>query len=210
MYDLTFDNRSYVYQERDIANQIYFIQEGEVKVTKLNEQGKEYIIYLFQPGDLFGQFELDPDATHNFSAQAIGDCKLGAIQLRDLEILLWQEPDLAIEFMHWMSLMNRITQTKLRDLIMYGKTGALCSTLIRLANSYGVEIENGIFISFKLTNSLLAEFIGSARESVNRMLSDLRKAGAIEVQSGYIIIKNLLYLQDICKCEQCPKHVCRI
>src|SRR5699024_8280235 len=149
IYALTIDNRYYVYQVRDFENKIYFIQEWEVKVTKLNEEWKECIIYLFQPGDVCGHYELYSNATHHISAQAICYCKLGAIQLRDLEILLWQEPDLAIEFMHWMSLMNRITQTKLRDLIMYGKTGALCSTLIRLANSYGVEIENGIFISFK-------------------------------------------------------------
>lgn len=55
--------------------------------------------------------------------------------------------------------------------------GALYSTLIRLSNSYGVERSDGILINIVLTNQDLAKFCAAARESVNRMLGDLRKKG---------------------------------
>jgi CRP/FNR family cyclic AMP-dependent transcriptional regulator len=107
-------------------------------------------------------------------------------------------------------LVHRMTQTKFRDLMMYGKPGTLCSTLIRMSNSYEKSGDDGIFISIKLTNSKLGDIIGCARESVNRMLSNLKKAKAIVIDDGYITITNLEYLQAICKYENCPKDICRI
>ena len=78
--------------------------------------------------------------------------------------------------MKWMGIHHRITQTKFRDLMMYGKPGALTSTLIRLSNTYGQhQADDTILINKKITHTDLSNMIGATRESVNRMLSDLRK-----------------------------------
>lgn len=199
-----------IYREGDLADKLYFIHTGKAKVTKVSEDGKEYIMYLFHDGDFLGQLDPYHDSKQSFHAHAVDHCEIGMIQKGDLEVLLWQHGDLAVEFMKWMGLVHRMTQTKFRDLLMYGKPGALCSTLIRMSNSYGVPSKDGILISLKVTNSELGDYIGCARESVNRMLSDLKKANAIVLNQGHIIITNLEYLQDICKCEQCPKDICRI
>ena len=52
--------------------------------------------------------------------------------------------------------------------------------------------------------------IGATRESVNRMLSDLRKKDGIEYDNGMIVIEGLKMLQGICRCELCPNEICRI
>src|SRR5690606_19192373 len=104
-----------------------------------------------------------------------------------------------------------MTQTKFRDLMMFGKPGALCSTLIRLYNTYGEMRKDGsVMIGKKLTNTELADMIGATRESVNRMLSDLKNAGAVSNENGYMVVKNIQYLKDICHCENCPVDICRI
>lgn len=109
-----------------------------------------------------------------------------------------------------MSEQYQITQTKFRDLILNGKKGALYSTLIRMANSYGVETENGILINIDMTNQELANFCGATRESINRMLSNLRKKGVISFQNKKITIHDLQYLKDEINCENCPVSYCRI
>jgi CRP/FNR family transcriptional regulator len=124
--------------------------------------------------------------------------------------LLLQHGDLAVEFMKWIGLMNRLTQSKLRDLMLSGKLGILCSLLIRLGNTYGIEQGGRILISNKLTNSELADMIGTTRESVNRILGDLKKAGVISYEDGHIVIQDLDYLRDTCQCENCPKEICRV
>jgi CRP-like cAMP-binding protein len=210
MYETKVQTGSFLFWEGDTADKLYYLRQGRVKITKSNDEGKGFILYLHNKGDLFGQVDPFQNSVHSFSAEVIEDALIGVIQQKDLAVLLWQHGELAVEFMKWMGLMHRLTQTKFRDLMMFGKPGALCSTLIRLCHSYGEENGTDILITKKLTNSELADMIGATRESVNRMLSDLRKQDVIALDNNHIIVKKLEYLKDICQCENCPKDMCRI
>lgn len=117
---------------------------------------------------------------------------------------------LAFEFMKWMSDHSRKTQTKFRDLVLNGKKGALYSTLIRMTNSYGVHLSDGILIDLPLTNQELANFCGTSRESTNRILNELKRENIISVTKGKIIIHDLQFLKDEIGCEDCPIIYCNI
>lgn len=210
MYSKTVMAGSYLFWDGDQADYLYFVKKGQVKLTKSTDNGNKITLYLYNEGDMFGQIDPFQHSTQTFNAEVIEDAEFGIIQQKDLETLLWQHGDLAIEFMKWMGVMHRMTQTKFRDLLLYGKPGALCSLLIRLSNSYGVHQGNEIKIEKKMNNSELAEMIGATRESVNRMLSEMRKADVITIEHGAIIIKDLQYLRGICKCENCPAEICRV
>ncbi|GBF76904.1 hypothetical protein PA598K_05417 [Paenibacillus sp. 598K] len=201
---------SYLFWDGDPAEYLYYVKSGRVKLTKMTDNGSKITLYLHHAGDMFGQIDPFQQSVQSFNAEVIEDAEIGIIQQKDLETMLWQHGDLAIEFMKWMGVMHRMTQTKFRDLLLYGKPGALCSLIIRLGNSYGIESEDGIRIDKKITNSEMAEMIGATRESVNRILSDLRRSGAITVDNGSVLIKDLKYLQNVCKCENCPKDICRV
>lgn len=210
MYSKTVTAGSYLFWDGDQADYLYFVKKGQVKLTKSTDNGNKITLYLYNEGDMFGQIDPFQNSTQTFNAEVIEDAEFGIIQQKDLETLLWQHGDLAIEFMKWMGVMHRMTQTKFRDLLLYGKPGALCSLLIRLSNSYGVHQGNEIKIEKKMNNSELAEMIGATRESVNRMLSEMRKADVITIEHGAIIIKDLQYLRSICKCENCSAEICRV
>ncbi|MFS0726054.1 Crp/Fnr family transcriptional regulator [Paenibacillus sp. 1P07SE] len=201
---------AYLFWDGDSAEYLYYVKSGRVKLTKMTDNGTKITLYLHHAGDMFGQIDPFQQSVQSFNAEVIEDAEIGIIQHKDLETMLWQHGDLAIEFMKWMGVMHRMTQTKFRDLLLYGKPGALCSLIIRLGNSYGTECKDGIRIDKKITNSEMAEMIGATRESVNRILSDLRRADAIAVDNGSVLIKDLKYLQNICKCENCPKDICRV
>lgn len=209
MYTKQVEKGAHLYWEGDAADKLYYVFSGRVRTTKASDSGRTLTLYLHQKGDLFGQVDPFQDSTHTFSAEVTEDGKIGIIQRKDLEVLFWQHGDVAVEFMKWMGLMHRLTQTKFRDLMLFGKPGALCSLLIRLSNSYGIQKDGSIFIDLKINNTELADMIGATRESVNRMLSDMKKEDVIEYEDGHILIKDLAYLRDICRCENCPKEVCR-
>jgi CRP/FNR family transcriptional regulator len=95
-------------------------------------------------------------------------------------------------------------------LVLHGKKGALYSTLIRITNSYGVKTEKGILIDLPLTNQELANFCGTSREVVNRLLGDLRKLGIISIDKGSITIHDLDHLKNEIDCEECPTEICKI
>ncbi|AJY77710.1 regulatory protein [Paenibacillus beijingensis] len=201
---------SYLFWEGDAADKLYYVKKGQVRITKSADNGRTLTLYLHLQGDLFGQVDPFRDSVHGFNAEVTEDSEIGIIQQKDLEVLLWQHGDLAIEFMKFMGLMHRRTQTKFRDLMMFGKPGALCSLLIRLGNTYGQPGDNGIIIGMKMTNTEMADMIGTTRENVNRMLSDMKKEDVISMEEGHIVIRNLNYLRDICRCESCPKEICRM
>jgi CRP-like cAMP-binding protein len=79
-----------------------------------------------------------------------------------------------------------------------------------LCHTYGKQQGEDILITKKFTNSELADMIGATRESVNRMLADLKKGGIVSNQQQHLVIKKLDHLKSICQCENCPKDMCRI
>ena len=123
-----------------------------------------------------------------FNAIAREDCSVYSIRYDVLESAIAKDHSLAIAMMQIYTLHMRRQQAKYRDLLLYGKKGAFYSTLLRLANSYGVEREDGIFIDIALTNQELAEFAATSRESLNRMLSELRKLGYVAYDKHHLVI----------------------
>lgn len=210
MKDRIVPEGSHLFWEGDFSDKLYYIKRGRIKLTKSTDEGKELILYMYQAGDMVGQADPFFSTKHSFNAEVLEESEIGVIEHKDLEILICQHCEFAIDFMKWMGIHHRLTQTKFRDLMLYGKPGALCSTLIRLGNTYGEEQGENVIINKKITHTDLSNMIGATRESVNRMLSDLRKKEAIEYDSGMIVIKNLSMLQEICHCELCPDEICRI
>ncbi|MBC8080164.1 MAG: Crp/Fnr family transcriptional regulator [Gorillibacterium sp.] len=211
MYEQKYPIGTHLYWEGDASDRLFYIKSGRVKITKSTDEGKELILYMHQADDMLGQIDPFNNSRQTFSATAMEDCTVGVLQQSDLEILVWQHGELAIDFMKWMGMTHRITQAKFRDMVMYGKPGALCSTLLRLSHTYGRKQASGdVMITKKLTHSELSDMIGATRESVNRMLNDLRKKGAVDYDNGYIVIKDDIFLKNICHCESCPTSVCRV
>lgn len=210
MYERHVPRGEKIYWEGEECQHIYFLKQGAVKLTKSSDEGKDLVLYYFQSGDLFGDLKDDVHITNSYTAEAISDCTLGVIQQKDLETLLWQNGDLAIDFMKWLGYMQRFLQTKLRDLLFFGKNGALASTLIRMSNTYGVSEGNKVRFTNRLTNSELGDLIGSTRETVNRMLNQLKREEIIDYEGGVITIRDIDRLKAICHCEGCPSSICRL
>jgi len=210
MYPQNAPEGSHIFWEGDKAEKMFFVRKGQVKITKSTEDGKELILYILQKGDFFGEFGGYGESHYGYNGEAIKDSVVGVVQQKDLEILIYQHGDFAVEFFKWMGLMTRTLQSKFRDLMLFGKTGALASTLIRLSNSCGEKTEDGIKLGIKLTNTDLANMIGTTRESVNRLLSTYKDEGVISYESGNIIIHDLDHLKSIVCCPNCPSEICRI
>ncbi|WP_198508936.1 Crp/Fnr family transcriptional regulator [Bacillus sp. FJAT-44742] len=206
----TFKKGSFLYMEGDYADQLYYIYSGKVKLKRTMEDGKEITMALKQKGDLLGEFGFSEEV-HNASSEIIEDCKVAFIHKKEIEALLQNVGTFAVEYMNWLSMTNRLNETKIRDLLLYGKSGALASTLIRMSNTYGIVDTDGIRLKIKLTNTEIGEFIGLTRESVNRTLNSWKNEGILTMDNGFIVIKNLCELKKICGCPStCPLEICRL
>ncbi|WP_433742337.1 Crp/Fnr family transcriptional regulator [Falsibacillus pallidus] len=206
-----FKKDAYLFLEHDKSNELFFVIDGEVKITKSTEDGKELVLYTLHNGDLFGELGLEGETKHRFQSKTAADSVIGVIPSYDMEQIIIHNGEAALELIKWMARMNQFIHSKLRDLMLYGKNGALCSTLIRLSHSYGKIVPEGILIDKKMKNNELAEMIGTSRETINRMLNGLKKIEVVEYcGTGEIIILDMEYLKLQCRCEGCPIDICRI
>lgn len=202
---------TFLFQEGSLAEELFIVQSGVLQISKIIPDGRELTLRMCSKGDFVGELNLfSPNPKYLLSARVIESGEVAVIMKDVFEEKLSQNFALSFEFMKWMSLQYRKTQTKFRDLVLHGKKGALYSTLIRISNSYGVKTNKGMMIELPLTNQELANFCGTSREVVNRLLSDLRKADIISIEKGTITIHDLEYLKMEIDCEECPTEVCQV
>lgn len=203
---------SHIFQEGERAEDIYFIKNGTVQISQETESGRELTIRICGKGVIIGENSMFCHINyHSTTAKAIENTELLSLSKPKLEMLLTQHSSLLIDYLKWIQVENIKNQTRMRDLVLHGKKGALFSTLIRLANTYGKDLADGaIFINFSLTNTEIANLCATSREMINRMLNDLKKHGIITFEKGYITILNLAFLKKEIECADCPLAICRI
>lgn len=201
----------YLFQEGSMANELYLIQNGIIQINKMVPDGRELTFRMCTTGDLVGELNLFcPDAKYLLTAKVIQKGSVAVISKSQLEEKLAGNSSLAVEYITWMSLQQRKTQAKFRDLVLHGKKGALYSTIIRLTNSFGKESDDGILINLPLKNQELANFCGTSREVVNRLLSDLKKKNVISLKKGLITVHDIWFLKKEIDCEDCPIDICKV
>jgi CRP-like cAMP-binding protein len=208
---IKFKKGSFLFREGHEAKEMYIILSGKVQVSKMNAEGKELYLRLCKKHDIVGELTLfTVGPRYLFNAKAVEDGEAAVMNIENLESILFNNSQLAYQFLRWMNDHIRRTITKFRDLVLHGKKGALYSTLIRLSNSYGSKKEDGIHINVAITNQDLANYCGTARESVSRMLGELRDKGIISIDKKKIIIHDLVFLKKEISCENCPIEFCNI
>ncbi|MBD8070574.1 Crp/Fnr family transcriptional regulator [Bacillus sp. PS06] len=190
---------SHLFWEGEATDKLYFINSGQIKLRTSTEAGKEFLLGIKEAGCLLGEFGgFEDQAYYRYRAEVTVDGEVSAVHLTDLKKLLYQFGSFAVEFMSYLGWMNQVTQMKLHDVLFYDKSGTLASTLLRMSQSYGVKCSDGILLNIELTNKEIADFIGSTRESVNRLLNTWRKEGIIDIISKQIVIIRPEKLYSMC------------
>ncbi|KYG91227.1 Crp/Fnr family transcriptional regulator [[Bacillus] sp. KCTC 13219] len=206
------DKGHQLFQEGEKAENIFLIKKGVIQLSKETEQGKEITLRICGNDVLIG--ESSPFCQLNYhmvNARALETATLLSLSHHTFELLLTERPKLMMEYLQWAQIEIMKHQSRLRDLMLHGKKGALYSTLIRLTNTYGQKQEDGsIFINFALTNTELANLCATSRELINRMLNDLKKHQIISFHKGHITVHDLPFLKNEINCENCPLTICRI
>ena len=131
---------AYLYREGAPAHYFYIVRSGHIFVVKYGASGRVLALRLATKGSLVGELPIyEDEPTYLFSAIARSAAEVYAIEFPVLEAYLEKHPHLAVALLKLIGMHMRKQHLKFRDLVLYGKKGALCSTLLRLANSYGMD-----------------------------------------------------------------------
>ncbi len=183
-----------ILHEGSRADALYFVAEGVVKVFKTSAEGKEQILSLMRPGDFFNDVPILDREPAPASAQAMGSVVLYGIQKTDLEIMLKQYPDIALNMLRMMAKRVRYLISLVEDLSFRSVTDRVARILLE-------NTGDGNQPAHRLTQRDMAAMAGTAREVVSRSLKYLEEKGFIHMDHHRITIKNKAALMHMIELE---------
>jgi CRP/FNR family cyclic AMP-dependent transcriptional regulator len=186
---LTFRKNETVFAQGEVADTIYYIQKGRVKVVVLSEQGKEAVVGIFEPGQFFGEGCLNGHPLRISTTTALEDCVITAITRTAMLAALHDEPKFSELFMSYLLKRNSRIEEDLIDQLFNSSEKRLARLLLLLAN-FG---KDGTLqpIEVHVSQEVLAEMIGTTRSRVSFFMNKFRKLGFISY-NGQIEVHNSL------------------
>lgn len=168
-------------------DRIYLVKTGRVKISAYSPGGKEQILALLEPGDLFG--ELAPtQPPDEFRIEAFSQSIVCTLQRASFENVIKKTPEVALQVIRVLARRLRAAEKEIEDLALRDVPGRVASLLLRVGEEYGERDDRGIRLAFRLTHKDLAHMVGSTRETVTTIMSRFRDDGLIAVEHKTVII----------------------
>ena len=185
-----FKRAEVLYAQGDAAKSVMYIQSGGVKLTVVNEVGKEAVLAILGPGNFFGEGSLAGQPVRMGTATAITPGTVLIIGKNEMFKVLHEEHGLSDRFIKFMLARNIRIEEDLVDQLFNSSERRLARTLLLLAR-YGKEDQpHGVLP--KLSQEILADMIGTTRPRVNFFMNKFRKLGFIEYYGGLQMNTSLL------------------
>ena len=185
----TANKNKMIFLEGNSGNSVYYLEEGKVQIFRSSPFGKETIVSIRQPGELFGLAEVIGKHERVFSAQAITFCRLYEIRSREFEILLKRHYPLAQRVIEELGRRLRYLGEQIDSLMVCDVSTRLLKLLMCISchnMTDRSEMTGPIPVSLKLTQEQIAAMIGSTQQTVSEALKKLREDSLIDI-SGKVI-----------------------
>jgi CRP/FNR family cyclic AMP-dependent transcriptional regulator len=197
LVETSYRKGEFIFREGDPADYFHILTEGAVKCVKSSAQGKEITLKVLLPGDLFCCEAAVMDAApHPGCAQPIGDVKVLRLHKKVYFDILRRNPDVALEIIQYLGRRLNEAQENAKGLALEKAESRLASLLVNLAERAGVREPDGIRLAVRLTRQDLADIVGVAVETAIRIMSRLKRAGAVSGTAKRLVIRNLLRLKQ--------------
>jgi CRP/FNR family cyclic AMP-dependent transcriptional regulator len=185
-----FKRAEVLYAQGDAASSVIYLQTGGVKLTVVNEVGKEAVVAILGPGDFFGEGCLAGQPIRMGTATAVTPATVLVIEKSEMFKVLHAEHGLSDLFIKFMLARNIRIEADLVDQLFNSSEKRLARSLLLLAR-YGKEDQpQGVLP--KMSQETLAEMIGTTRSRVNFFMNKFRKLGFIKYNGGLQINTSLL------------------
>jgi CRP/FNR family transcriptional regulator len=190
---VTYKNNENIFVEGDPSDKFYLLAEGSVKVLKHTMMGKDIILEIMSPGDIFGGVAVLDKKPFPASAQAMESTTVIWISRQNLLRIMDEYPILKLEIVKYFSDKLRDAHDMLKNIATERVEKRIASLLLKLSEKIGVDDDGFRKIDFPLTRQEISEMVGTTVETCIRTMSKLQKSGIIKSSNGRISIKpNLL------------------
>jgi CRP/FNR family transcriptional regulator len=186
----TFRKKDDIFTEGDAPEWFYIVSTGKVKVTKISHDGKEIILEVISPYDIFGGVAVLRNFPYPANAVAMEDSEILKISRKNLMRLVDRFPNLM--FCIALQLGDRMKSSfdSLKNIALERVEARIAALLLKLGNKVGIETKEGLLIDMRLTKQDVADMVGTTVETSIRTFSKFKKEGLVTDSDGKVIIKD--------------------
>jgi CRP-like cAMP-binding protein len=172
------------------SKNIYFLKSGHVKIVRLSPEGREAILDIVGPGEIFGELALADEQEDEYVelAEALDDVLICAMSKNDFMEFLQKNPELNLRMIKLIGMKLRRVESKVEDLIFKNVRERIIAFLLRFAEAFGKIKDRQISVPKFLSQDEIAHLTGASRQTVATILNDLRKEGLISFTTKSLTI----------------------
>lgn len=171
-----------VFREGEPGDRLFIITSGTVKIGRTSPDGRESLLALLGPSDIFGELAIFDPGPRTSTVTALTELEAVSMDREALHSWITGRPQIAEQLLRVLARRLRRTNNALCDLIFTDVPGRVAKQLLDLANRFGSPDDGAVRIDLVLTQHEIAQLVGSSRETINKALSDFAQRGWIRQQ----------------------------
>jgi CRP-like cAMP-binding protein len=179
-----------IFSEGDPPEWFFIVSKGKVKITKLSHEGKEIILEIISPTDIFGGVAVIRGFPYPANAVAMEDSEVLKISRKNLMRLVDRFPNLMYCIALQLGDRMKSSYDSLKNIALERVEARIAALLLKLAGKVGVETRTGVLIDMRLTKQDVADMVGTTVETSIRTFSKFKKEGLVADSDGKIVIKD--------------------
>ncbi len=180
-----------LFHEGDPGDRLYVITEGKVKLGRTSSDGRENLLAILGPGEMFGELSLFDPGPRTATATAVAETQLAGLTNDQLHAYLARHPNVSLTLLAALARRLRRTNESVADLVFTDVPGRVAKALLELSGRFGRPVEDGILVAHDLTQEELAQLVGASRETVNKALADFATRGWIKLEARAVLLLDL-------------------
>ncbi len=186
-----------LYFPAETSDCVYILKEGRVKIYRQTADGKEIILNIITPGEMFGELGIAGQQKREEVAEVLEDAIVCSIALKDMQALMQCMPNLNTEILKRLGSRVKKVQNRLESLICKNVEQRIRTLIREIAQEHGRIIAGDpgqIEVKLGLTHAEIAKLTATCRQSVSSLLRDMEKQGLIKYDRRRIYIKDISLL----------------
>jgi CRP-like cAMP-binding protein len=188
-----------LFKEGDAGDRLFVVVDGKLKLGTTSNDGRENLLSILGPGDMFGELSLFDPGPRTATATAVVDSKL--LALANDQVIGWvkEHPQVSLQLLGRLAQRLRKANDVLSDLVFADVPGRVAKAIIELGKRFGTKKDDELHVNHELTQEELAQLVGASRETVNKALADFANRGWIKLEPRAVIVLDYDRLYKRCR-----------
>ena len=195
MTPLSLKRGEVLFNEGDDGSQLYVVTDGKIKLGRTSPDGRENLLAILGPGQMFGELSFFDPGPRSATATAVTDVTIQSLSHEALTPVLSSHAEVAMALLNQLAGRLRRTNEVVGDLVFSDVPGRVAKALLDLASRFGRKADDGVHVNHDLTQEELAQLVGASRETVNKALADFASRGWLRLEPRSVVILDLERLQ---------------